>query len=369
MVISDNSQEVSMYFRTLDDFKNYISGSDFSSSEQLMIMAGDRSAGHIPEMIELLNERNISFFGAIFPEIIIGNKTRREGFVVEKLRPVYSALVFPYMMKFSQSEGKLRGATAIIFADGLSGRMKDLTDTVYDKLGDTVTYVGGGAGFKDMKHRPCIFNSTGLHKDALYVCIIKNKTSLAVEHGWKIMRGPFYVNRAYDNVLSVIDNCNAFDVYRHVIEEEENLTLFKEDFFIYAKDHPFGILDKDGTIIVRDPVAVNDADEIICVAGIPEGSDLYILHGDIEALLKSSLQITRAQENINNPPKRYLPLLFDCISRAMFLGKYISEELDNIQANLTYGVEGALSIGEIACKKTGELVIHNKSTVLALMEL
>ena len=132
------------------------------------------------------------------------------------------------MMKFSQSEGKLRGATAIIFADGLSGRMKDLTDTVYDKLGDTVTYVGGGAGFKDMKHRPCIFNSTGLHKDALYVCIIKNKTSLAVEHGWKIMRGPFYVNRAYDNVLSVIDNCNAFDVYRHVIEEEENLTLFKE---------------------------------------------------------------------------------------------------------------------------------------------
>lgn len=358
-----------MYFRTLEDFRNYIEGSDFKSSEQLMIMAGDRSSGQIPEMIELLNKRNISFFGAIFPEIIIGSKTRREGFVVEKLRPIYSSLVFPFMMKFSQDRNKLQGATAIVFVDGLSGRMKDLTDTVCEKLGNTVTYVGGGAGFKDMKHRPCIFNSTGIHKDALYVCIVKNSAALAVEHGWKILRGPFYVSRSYDNVLSGLDNCSAFDIYRHVIEEEDNLTLFREDFFIYAKDHPFGILDEDGKIIVRDPVAVNEDDEIICVAGIPEGTDLYILRGDVGTLLESSLQITRVLGSMSARPKRYLPLVFDCLSRAMFLGKHISEELDNIQANLSYGVEGALSIGEIACRKNGELVIHNKSTVLALMEL
>jgi len=358
-----------MYFRTLDDFRFYIEALDFRSSEQLMIMAGDRSAQRIPELIDLLNKQKISFFGAIFPEIIIGNKTCREGYVVEKLKPVYSALVFPFMMKFSQDRNKLKGSTAIVFVDGLSGRMKDLTDTVYDKLGNCVTYIGGGAGFRDMKHRPCIFNSTGIYKDALYICIVRNNSAVAVEHGWKILRGPFYVNRSYDNVLSVLDNCSAFDVYRHVIEEEEHLTLFREDFFIYAKDHPFGILDEDGTVIVRDPVAVNDDDEIICVAGIPEGSDLYILHGDADTLLESSLRVTRARGKMSDRPKRYLPLLFDCVSRAMFLGKYIFEELDNIQANLSHGVEGALSIGEIACRKNGELVIHNKSTVLALMEL
>ncbi|HOQ06641.1 MAG TPA: FIST C-terminal domain-containing protein [Clostridiales bacterium] len=358
-----------MYFSTLDDFRFYIESSDFKSSEQLMIMAGDRSSAQIPALMELLNKRNISFFGAIFPEIIIGSKTKREGFVVEKLKPVYSALVFPFMMKFSQDINKLKGATAIVFVNGLSGSMKDLTETVYEKLGNSVTYVGGGAGFRDMKQRPCIFNSTGIYKDALYICIVRNSSSVAVEHGWKILRGPFYVNRSYDNVLSVLDNCSAFDVYRHVIEEEEHLTLFREDFFIYAKDHPFGILDEDGTVIVRDPVAVNDDDEIICIAGIPEGSDLYILHGDVDTLLESSMQITRARGRMETRPKRYLPLLFDCLSRAMFLGKYISEELENIQANLSYGVEGALSIGEIACRKNGELVIHNKSTVLALMEL
>lgn len=356
-----------MYFKTLDDIENYVTVTKFSSSDQLMIMVGDKSADRVPEMIDLLNRHNVSFFGGIFPEIIVGNKNRKEGYVVEKLQPVYSSLVLPYMMRFSQDREKLRGATAIVFVDGLSGRMKDLTDTVYSKLGEAVTYVGGGAGFYDMHHRPCIFDNRQLYEDALYICIVRNETHMALEHGWNKMSGPFYVKKSYDNVISQLDSYKAFDVYRHIIEDEENLTLFKEDFFIYAKDHPFGIHEEDGSLIVRDPIAVNDDDEIICVAGIPEDSEVYILKGDADTLLKSSLRITQVCRD--KAPRKYLPLLFDCISRAMFLGKRFSDELDNIQANLNYGVEGALSIGEIATRSNGELVIHNKSTVLAIMRL
>lgn len=356
-----------MFFRTLDELKNYVSNSSFTSSDQLMIMVGSKSACFVSDMMDFLNEHSVSFFGGIFPQILVGNKNRDEGYIVEKLQPVYSSLVLPFMMRFSQDSEKLRGATAIIFVDGLSGRMKDLTDTVYDKLGDTVTYVGGGAGFYDMHQRPCIFNNKQLFQDALYICVVNNESQLALEHGWKKMSGPFYVKGSYDNVVSYLDSYRAFDVYRHVIEEEVNLTLFKEDFFIYAKDHPFGILEDDGSLVVRDPIAVNDDDEIICVAGIPEGSEVYILKGDIDTLLKSSKQITEACRD--KAPTKYLPLLFDCISRAMYLGKHFSEELDNIQANLNYGIEGALSIGELACGKKGELVIHNKSTVLAIMKL
>ncbi len=356
-----------MYFKTLDDLENYVSGTSFTSSDQLMILAGERSADQVQEMIDRLNRHNVSFFGGIFPEIIVGNKNRKEGFVVEKLQPLYSSLVFPFMMRLSQDVEKLRGATAIIFVDGLSGRMKDLTDTVYGKLGDAVTYIGGGAGFYDMHQRPCIFNNKQLYADALYICIISNETRMALEHGWNKMSGPFYIKRSYDNVISQLDSYKAFDVYRNVIEEEEDLTLFKEDFFIYAKDHPFGIHEDDGSLVVRDPIAVNDNDEIICVAGIPEGSEVYILKGDTDTLLKSSLRITETCRD--SAPKKYLPLLFDCISRAMFLGKRFPDELDNIQANLNYGVEGALSIGEIASGKNGEPVIHNKSTVLALIEI
>ncbi len=356
-----------MYFTALEDLKKYVANSSFTTSDQLMIMVGEKSASFVPEMIDCLNKNNISFFGGIFPEIIVGNKNKKEGYVVEKLQPLYSSLVLPFMMRFSQDSEKLRGATAIIFVDGLSGSMKDLADTVYDKLGDTVTYVGGGAGFYDLHHRPCIFNNRQIYKDALYICIVSNESKLAVEHGWNKMSGPFYVKRSYDNVVSELDSYRAFDVYRHVIEEEVSLTLFKEDFFIYAKDHPFGILEDENSLVVRDPVAVNDEDEIICVAGIPEGSEVYILKGDVDTLLKSSLKITETCRE--KAPAKYLPLLFNCISRAVFLGKYFTDELDNIQANLNYGVEGALSIGEIASRENGELIIHNKSTVLAIIKL
>jgi|LSQX01.1.fsa_nt_gb hypothetical protein len=356
-----------MYFRTLDELKNHVINSSFSPSEKLMVMVGDNSSHQVTEMMSYLNELNICFFGGIFPELIIGNESKKEGFIIEKLQPIYSSLVLPFMMEFSQDINALRGATAIIFIDGLSRRMKDLTTTVFNMLGTSVTYVGGGAGFYDLKHRPCIFNNDQLCEDALYICIVSNETKLALEHGWKVMSGPFYVKRSYDNVISQLDSYKAFDVYRHVIEEEENLTLFKDDFFIYAKDHPFGILEEDGSIIVRDPIEVNDDDEIICIAGIPEGSEVYILRGNTNALLDSSKQISQVCRDCT--PEKYYLLLFNCISRAMFLGKYFSDELNNIQANLDHTVEGVLSIGEIATRKNGHLVIHNKSTVLAIMKL
>jgi hypothetical protein len=69
--------------------------------------------------------------------------------------------------------------------DGLSNKMKDLTDTIYDKLGCNVKYVGGGAGFYDLSHKPCIFNNKGVYQDALHLCIVRSRAKLAIEHGWK----------------------------------------------------------------------------------------------------------------------------------------------------------------------------------------
>lgn len=43
-------------------------------------------------------------------------------------------------------------------------------------------------------------------------------------------------------------------------------------------------------------------------------------------------------------------------------------ELANIQNRMNCTVEGALSIVEIASKSDGSIVIHNKSTVLGLIE-
>lgn len=356
-----------MYLKSLVELKEYIEKTEIKETEQLMILVAEKSSEDIGIIIEYLNLKHVNFFGGIYSRLLVGENSYPEGFIIQKYEPIYSAMVIPYLMRFKLDLQDLQNCTAIVLVDGLSSKMKDLTDTVYNKLGNNVKYIGGGAGFYDLKHRPCIFDNNGLVQNSLYVCIVKSDAKIAVEHGWKKLEGPFFVSEARDNILAKLDNYTAFDVYRDVIEEHEKIRLLKEDFFVYAKDHPFGIAkNNELDLIVRDPIMTNDNNEIICVANIPQDSQVYVLKGNAETLLSSSLQI--AESCAAMAPKKYSPLLFDCISRAMFLEDLFNVELKNIQDKLNFTVEGALSIGEIASQNNGELVIHNKSTILGLLE-
>ncbi len=354
-----------MYIRNLNDLLLYVDNLQLKPSESLMLFVGDKSASTVSDLMNYLNSKNINFFGGIYSGLLVSDRNERTGYIIKIVEPVYSSLVLPFMMRFKLELPEYKGATAVVIADGLSSKLKDLTDTVYGKLEDNVTYIGGGAGYFDMSHHPCVFNNNGIYKDAIHLCLIKSKVKVAVEHGWKKLRGPFKVKSSHDNILSELDNEKAFDLYKSVIEEEDNIILSKEGFFSYAKDHPFGIDAGLGRVIVRDPISVNEKNEIVCVANIPEGSNLYILKGDSGLLLDSSIKI--ATVCAMEAPDEYTPLLFDCISRAMFLEEKFTTELSNIQEKIKYDVEGALSIGEISSKANGEIVIHNKSTVLALI--
>lgn len=357
-----------MYFRTIEDVRDYVETTAVKPDEQLMILVAEKSAGCLNSLMELLNAKNIKFFGGIYAALLVKQKLESHGFIIQKHTPVYSAVVLPYLMRFKEDLEALRGATAIVLVDGLTDKMKELTDTVFGKLGKDVNYIGGGAGYYDLKHRPCIFDHKGLYADVLYVCIVKEKVSLAVEHGWHKIKGPFHVTKSNKNILSELDGENAFAVYKDIIEDVMEIRLSPEGFFVYAKDHPFGILQENKVdVLVRDPISVNQAGEIVCVAHIPANSQLYVLEGNAESLITSSTQIS--ERCLKNAPDKYIPLLFDCISRAMFLEEKFDNEISNIQKRLNYMVEGALSIGEIASAANGELLIHNKSTILGLLEI
>ncbi len=227
-----------MYISTIDEMRYYLKTLNVKQEEELMIMVGDRSAQYVEELISYLNNENIKFFGGIFPGLVAGNKHYSQGFIVQKYEPVYSSIVLPYLMPFRLSPDQLQNCTAILLVDGLSSRMKDLTDTVYGKLKDHVKYIGGGAGYHTLKQEPCIFTNKGIFKDVMYICIIKSDIQIAVTHGWQRLRGPFYVTKSQDNILMELDSENAFEVYKHIIEEEEKVALFREDFFVFAQRSP-----------------------------------------------------------------------------------------------------------------------------------
>ncbi|MBM7867243.1 FIST domain-containing protein [Heliobacterium gestii] len=355
-----------MYLASLTELTDYIASLTIEPTEQLMVLTADKSAQHVPRIIDHFNEKGIRFFGGIYAALLVGAKSYDEGFIVIKVEPLYSSLVLPYLMRFPLDAATLGDTTAILLVDGLSSKFKELTDTAYAKIGNKVKYIGGGAGFYDLIHRPCIYDNRGLHKDVLYVCLVKGDIQLGVEHGWRKMDGPYQVTHSRGNILSEIDGQQAFEVYKDIIEQAENLRLSREDFFSFAKDHPFGVQKRGHfEITVRDPITVNEDNEIVCVADIPQDSEIYVLKGNINTLLAASEQV--ADCCAKAAPETYLPLLFDCISRGMFLEDRFDEELANIQRRLCYPLEGALSIGEIASRSNGDLIIHNKSTILGLL--
>jgi hypothetical protein len=366
MIIPIRIGGLDMYFETLTQLITFVEGIDINPLEQLMLLVGDESSESVPEVTNYLNSKNITFFGGVYPSLLVGSKSRRTGFILQKHQPVYCSLVFPYLMGIEVEPQEYKDCTAIVLVDGLSSQMNELIETINQKVGNNLTYIGGGAGFYDLTHRKCIFDNKGMYENALYVCIIKAPTCFAVEHGWKKLEGPFIATKTVGNTLCQLDNYNAFDVYKSAIEDIERITLYKSDFFMFAKDHPFGIRESNGSIIVRDPISVNEDGGIKCVATIPEGSEIYILKGDTDTLLASSERI--AEDCSEKAPDKYTPILFDCISRAMFLEEHFENELSNIQNKLKYRVEGTLSIGEIATLQNGKIVIHNKSTILALMK-
>ena len=357
-----------MYVRTYKELLNCIEGLTIEPSEKLMILTADQSANEVPKLIRFMNSQSISFFGGVYAALLVSNRNERQGFIIQKVKPLYCSLVLPYMMPFKLDPDSLKGSTAIVLVDGLSSKFKALTDTVSEKVGKGVKYIGGGAGFFDLNHRPCIYDNNGLHMDVLYICILKNHMELAVEHGWKKLDGPYVVTRSEGNILIEIDHQNAFGFYKDAIENIENVILSREEFFSFAKERPFGI-EQVGkqSFFVRDPIRINEKDEIVCVANIPQKSEIYLLKGDLCSLLESSIEI--AEHCASRAPSNYLPLLFDCISRAMFMDDKFDLELCNIQSLLEYPIEGALSIGEIASQTSGELIIHNKSTILGLLTI
>lgn len=357
-----------MYLKSFEEVKNYIDCLSMKDSEQVMVLVAGKSSQFVENLIDYMNNKNLKLFGGVYAALLVENKAHYEGFIIQKYEPIYCSIVLPYMMRFKIDGECLKGSTAIVLVDGLSSKMQDLIDTVYDKVGGSVKYIGGGAGFYDLKHRPCIFDNKGIYKDVLYICIIKENMRIAVKHGWNKLIGPFKVTKSEENILSEVDNENALDFYRDIIEEVENIRIGREDFFVYARDYPFGIVEKNQTdMVVRDPISINEKDEIICVASIPKDSSLYILKGNVDTLLESSVQI--ATYCAQMAPKKYVPLLFDCISRAMFMENAFETELANIQQRLDYKVEGALSIGEISSKSNDEITIHNKSTVIGLLNI
>ncbi len=346
-----------------------------AGAQSLLLLACERN-GLTPAVADAgLQALSVPVLGGIFPQIVVGSRRLEQGYVVCGLP---FAVTVEYVTKLSDPCADYRAdlaalavtanppQTLMVLVDGLSTRISALLESLYGEFGDECTYIGGGAGSLSFQQQPCLFSNQGLVGDCAQLTVLERPVGIGIEHGWHSFAGPFFVTGAHHNTILSLDYQPAFEVYRRVVEAASGRSFADTPFFELSKAYPFGLVRLTKDLVVRDPLLCSD-NTITCIGEVPAHHMLYILNGDAEHLLRAARDCTlmalRAQ------PAPCMALLFDCVSRALFLDTRFQEELDTIHAHLPAGLPllGVLSLGEIADAGNACLEFFNKTTVLGVV--
>ncbi len=356
----------------------YIDGLTVAENEVVFILLCQASEGMMTELVDGLNRRGLPFFGGSFPGLIRNGADVDEGAIIQVLPalvpPIRISSMSEYDGEFAVEFESVRKSgfqcTALVLVDGLGNGIEHFLFSMFNQLGDSVNYLGGGAGSISLNQQPCLFSPEGVFQNGALIAFLDLESRLGVCHGWTRMLGPLVVTRARGNIIYDINWSNAFEVYRSVVSSETGLTVTRENFFSVAKEFPFGLYRDGNEDIVRDPIAVLADGGLLCVGEVPENAVIHILRGTVPALIASAGKaasdcLQDAREHVRSG------LVVDCISRKLFLREAYSEELSTVRDIFAKyrldAPEGALTLGEISSYGEGLLAFFNKTIVTSIL--
>lgn len=328
-----------------------------------------------------LNTVDVPVFGGIFPGIIHRAEHHRHGTLIIGFPAPAEIAIIKRLSERAGLEQQLQASAVqlegsqslIVLFDGLCPNLEAFVEGLYAIIGLRGVVVGGGAGHLDLAQHPCLLSNDGVFEDSALLVALPGAIDRGMEHGWKRLSGPFLVTRSQGNVLDELNYQSAFEVYHKAVEEHSGLKFSETDFLSISKTFPLGIEGVDGDFLVRDPIK-RAGDALICVGEVPQNATVYLLEGEADVLIASAAEAAQAacveRQRRGNPLDAPVAIVFDCISRWLFLGAKFDDELAAIDAALIDcgDVFGALTLGEIASSRGGVIELMNKSTVVALIE-
>ncbi len=355
---------------------NAIKRLDMGPDKSLLLLFAENEKEIIPALIEQLNKMDLAFFGGIFPNLIHGTEKKEKGLLLKVIPTITEPILIKDIHQdniqlpeiLNQLPKDNKQLSALLFVDGLAPNISIFLERLYNHLGNSFKYIGGGAGSLSLEQQPCLFNKDGFFENAAILCPSSLQANIGIQHGWETIYGPMIATKTDKNTVIELNWQKAFDIYKEVIAQHDERKFEDDNFFDIAKGYPFGMFKENAEAVVRDPISVNEEGHLICVGEVPENSILHILKGQKDNLINAaSLAAKKCQPDmINNP---FQPIVFDCISRVLFLEDNFSEELQAIKKELPSENDtiGALTLGEIASHGHGYIEFFNKTIVVGLL--
>jgi hypothetical protein len=257
-------------------------------------------------------------------------------------------------------------AAVLLLSDSMLGDLQQLFQGVYRITGPKVPLVGAGAGDEQKFVRTVVFHDDAVVEEGAVVVWIASEVPLHVvaRHGWRPIGVPLIVTRVAGTEIVELGGRPAAEVYEEQLRLREQLT--PESFWSTSIRHPFGLIQPDGTTVIRVARAKTAQGTLIlhgCVP--PTGSAVQVMEGSAESLMAIAPEVIA--ESIQTHPGARAVLTFSCAARGMIFGPRVAEE-----ARLMQDAAGPVTTFGFYCcaefaRTSGVLGTHNATlTTLAL---
>ncbi len=177
----------------------------------------------------------------------------------------------------------------LLLATPLSMDAEALLQGMGPYLGGCPVFGGGAGDYAAMTHS-LVFSDLALF-DKGAIAVVFSGSELRIESksylGWRPLSRSMRVTKVDGLHVQHIDDKPAFDVYRHYLNIPND-----DQFFLNALEFPF-LLERDGGLVARVPVATDKDGVLRFVADIREGETFRIGYGDMDLIIKDSEDINR----------------------------------------------------------------------------
>ncbi|GBG02699.1 hypothetical protein AZSI13_20260 [Azospira sp. I13] len=346
----------------------------------LLVLLSEESAASIPTLQAACRGAGIALAGAVFPALLVGNRLVRQGALLLPLVGTPAPLLVEGVSRPDRVEALAAQladyvdtvlgdseteATLFCIFDAMVPNIATHLDAWYLTLADRVHYAGVNAGSERFVPIPCLFDNQRCIGDGVLLQLLPQHDGAVLEHGYRVPDHVITATSASGNRIVQIDWRPALEVYGEMMASQYGVSIDRGNFYTYAVHFPFGILRADGEVLVRIPVALDEAGGIICVGEIPPNSVLTLLDagsaGQGVARFVASLTAlpVSAQDTL---------LLFYCAGRRMHLGQDgMDAELAELAGCFGEGrLRGALSLGEIGAAVSGGYPLFHNATLVGI---
>ncbi len=269
--------------------------------------------------------------------------------------------------KSKKEAGPSPFSAMILLADCLAGNLQLLFQGVYKVTGPTTTIVGGAASDELQFKATFVFhNDKVVEQGAVAIWIASEKPlQVITQHGWEPVGVPFLVTRAEGTEIMELGGRPAAEAYEEQLGvDSEELTA--ENFWDTSMYHPLGLLQMDGSTIIRVARTKKSNGSLLIQGCVPpDGSAVQVMESSEEALLAVAEKVGR--DAIASNPEAAVIIAFSCAMRIRLFKEKTPEEAARLQANAGDAtVFGVYCCGEFA-RTSGTLGTHNATlTAIAL---